>query len=361
MKNYRSILLVIIILLVCIGTIMVYSSSAIYSYESNQDSEYFLKRHLLYIFLGSIIFFLTLILPYKKIKKYLPILIFFTYTFLFMVLIPNIGIEVGGARRWLNIGFFQFQPSEIAKLVFIIYLADFVSRKGMLLNSFLKGFLPPVLVCFSLSALILLQPDLGNAIFLITLTLLILFIAGGRLKYFLVVLLSSIPFAIYFILGTSYRRERIIAFLNPWTNARDIGFQLVQSYLAFGTGGIFGVGLGKSKQKLFYLPASHTDFIFSIIGEELGFLGAGIVLILFFLFLVIGLKIVLKKTDVFARILGLGIIFNISLQAILNMAVTTGLVPTKGLPLPFISYGGTNLIISIVQIGLLFNISKNAP
>jgi len=289
-----------------------------------------------------------------------PLLVIFSYILLVLVLVNTIGIEVWGARRWLRLGFFRFQPAEVAKLVALIYLASFVSRKKILIPSFKRGLLPPMLVCLGMSGLILLQPDLGNAIFLIIITLLILIIAGIKIRYLITMGLVSFPFIFFLIFCVPYRRDRIIAFLNPWDVSRGVGFQLVQSYLAFGSGGIFGVGLGMSKQKLFYLPASHTDFIFSIIGEELGFLGAFVVSALFFVLFFIGFKIALSKTDLFARILALGIVFNLSLQAVLNIAVTTGLIPTKGLPLPFISYGGTNLVVNMAQIALLLNISKNA-
>lgn len=361
MKNDRTILLVVVIFLICIGIVMIYSSSSIYAYEHKNDSAFFLKKHLLYIFFSIIAFFLTLVFPYKRLNFYLPILLIFIYLLLILVLLPGIGVQIGGAQRWLSLGFIRFQPTEIAKLVLIIYLANFISRKQMLFDSFLKGFLLPVLVGFSMSSLVLLQPDLGNAVFLIVITLFILLVAGARIKYFLSVCIASIPFVLFFIFSVPYRRNRIIAFLHPWSNIKDIGFQLVQSYLAFGSGGLFGVGLGKSRQKLFYLPASHTDFIFSIIGEEIGFIGTSLVLILFFLLMFIGFKIIFSKTDKFAKMLALGIVVSIILQAVLNMAVTTGLVPTKGLPLPFVSYGGTNLIMNVIQIGLLLNISKNAP
>jgi len=360
MRRDRDILLIITLLLVCIGIIMIYSSSGIYAYENLNDSAYFFKKHLVYVCLGIIIFLLTLMFPYEKLNTYVPILLVLTYIMLILVLIPGIGIESGGARRWLKIGLFHFQPSEIAKLTVIIYLANFVSRKVRLISSFKRGFLPPLLICIGMTGLILLQADLGSALFLLIITVFILIIAGVKIRHLIAVVLSGIPFMYFFIFSIPYRRNRVIAFLNPWNYPQGIGFQLVQSYLAFGSGGFLGAGLGKSKQKLFYLPASHTDFIFSIIGEELGFLGAVTVLILFFLLLIIGFRIILSKSSIFARLLTGGIVFNISLQAIINMSVATGLIPTKGLPLPFISYGGTSLIINIIQVGLLLNISKNA-
>lgn len=360
MKKERDIILLVVITLICVGMVMIYSASSIYAYEKMGDSTYFLKKHLLYICLGAVLFILTLLFPYKKLRSYLPFLILTTYFLLGIVLIPDIGIRVGGARRWIDLGVIQFQPFEIAKLVLIIYLARFVARKGNMISSFRKGFFPPLVVCFSMAGLILLQPDLGGAIFLIVVTVIILIVAGIDLKYLAGLICASIPAAYFFIYKVPYRRERIIGFLNPWSFPRGCGFQLVQSYLAFGTGGIFGRGLGQSKQKLFYLPASHTDFIFSIVGEELGFIGVAFIITLFITLLICGFKIVFKLTETFPKVLALGIVVNITLQVILNIAVTTGLLPTKGLPLPFLSYGGSNLIINIVQIGLLLNLSKNA-
>ena len=240
----------------------------------------------------------------------------------------------------------------------IIYIADFISRKGNLIKTFLRGFLPPVCVLGLGSLLILAQPDLGTTLALAMVVLLLLFIAGVRPLYLFSMLLASAPALYVLIFSVPYRRMRIMAFLNPWFDPKGSGFQIIQSQVALGSGGIFGVGLGHSKQKLFYLPAAHTDFIFSIIGEELGLLGTLGVIILFMIFIREGLKIIKNAAGKFGYFLALGLILMISLRAVINIGVSCGIVPTKGLPLPFISYGGSSFVFDLVSVGILINIAR---
>ncbi len=240
----------------------------------------------------------------------------------------------------------------------IIYVADFIARKGDCIRQFVKGFLPPICVLGVCALLILIQPDLGTTVALGSVVFIMLFIAGVRASYLLSIILASLPVLYLLIFSVPYRRLRVLAFLNPWLDPKGSGFQIIQSQIALGSGGIFGVGLGHSKQKLFYLPAAHTDFIFSIIGEELGLLGTLGVIFLFIIFIREGIKIIKYSNDKFGYFLALGLVLIISLKAIINIGVSCGLLPTKGLPLPFISYGGSSFIFDIVSVGILINIAR---
>jgi len=275
------------------------------------------------------------------------------------VLIPGIGREVSGARRWFRFKFISFQPSEFANLALIIYVADFICRKGDKIKIILTGFIPPVCVLGVFTLFILLQPDLGTVIALSSVIMIMLYIAGVRGRYILSLILCSLPALYFLVFSVPYRRARILAFLNPWLDPKGSGFQIIQSQIALGSGGFFGRGLGHSQQKLFYLPAAHTDFIFSIIGEELGLLGTLGVIVLFTVFIQQGLKIIKNAQDKFGYFLALGLVLMISLKAIVNIGVSCGIFPTKGLPLPFISYGGSSLIFDMVSLGILINIARS--
>jgi cell division protein FtsW len=246
----------------------------------------------------------------------------------------------------------------LAGISLIIYLSDFIIRKGNVIKEFLKGFLPPICVLAAFALLILMQPDLGTALAIGIVVFIMLFVAGVRVPYLLSIILASFPLLYVLIFSVPYRRMRIMAFLNPWLDPKGSGFQIIQSQIALGSGGIFGLGLGHSRQKLFYLPAAHTDFIFSIIGEELGLLGTLGIIILFIIFIQQGVKIIKNATEKFGYFLALGLVLMVSLKAVINIGVSCGVLPTKGLPLPFISYGGSSLIFDMVSIGLLINIAR---
>ncbi|MFC2140357.1 FtsW/RodA/SpoVE family cell cycle protein [Candidatus Auribacterota bacterium] len=262
-----------------------------------------------------------------------------------------------GSNTFLNIGF-TFQPSEIIKFAMIAYIADFLARRQDDLKYFFRGFVPVMLVFGLVCGLILIQPDLGTVLLISMVSFLMFFCGGIRFSYLLGSFLCSLPLLYKFVLGVAYRRKRILSFLNPWEDPQGISFQIVQSFIALGSGGLFGVGLGESKQKLFYLPEAHTDFIFSIIGEELGFLACILILSMFLLFFILGFRISFKAVDLRAHFFALGIVIMIFLQAVINMGVVSGFFPTKGMPLPFISFGGTNLVVMMFSVGVLFNISK---
>jgi cell division protein FtsW len=337
---------------------MIYSASSIYAWEKYKDSFFFLKRHLSFLFIGAFLTFLFMSVDYRKLKKVARPLLILSILLLVLVLIPGIGREVAGARRWFRFKFISFQPSELANIAVIIYIADFIFRKSNYIRTFLHGFLPPMLILGLAALLILMQPDLGTALALGIVVFIMLFMAGVRLSYLLSVIVTSLPLFYILIFSVPYRRMRIMAFLNPWLDPKGSGFQIIQSQIALGSGGIFGVGLGQSRQKLFYLPAAHTDFIFSIIGEELGLLGTVGIILLFMIFIKQGLKIIKNSQDNFGYFLALGLVLMISFKAIINIGVSCGLLPTKGLPLPFISYGGSSFIFDMISVGILMNIAR---
>jgi len=359
MRETRIRILFVTCALVCTGIVMIFSASAIYAYESFGDSAYFLKRHLLYLLIGTVCAFLVMSFDYGKLRKYAKPILFITLFCLCLVLIPGIGKQTSGARRWFKLWIFTIQPAEFAKLAIILYLADFLSRKQPKIKSFIQGFLPPAIAMGMTMGLVLLQPDLGTAVDIGLISFIMLMVAGVNFAHISSIALASLPVFYALVFHVAYRRRRILAFLNPWEDPRGVGFQIIQSFLALGQGGLIGVGLGHSKQKLFYLPQSYTDFIFSIIGEEMGFLGALAVIAMFAYFIWQCAKVALKAKDLFGQLLCLGIFSMIAIEALINIAVTIGAIPTKGLPLPFISYGGSSLICKLIGVGLILNVAKN--
>lgn len=357
-RNIRINLFITMLILICVGIVMIYSASSIYAWERYNDGLFFLKRHISFLFIGAFLAFLIMSVDYRKLRRFAKPFLILSLLLLVLVLIPGIGREVSGARRWFRFKFISFQPSELANMAIIIYIADFIARKGNMIKQFLHGFLPPVCILGLVALLILMQPDLGTALAIGIVVFIMLFVSGARVAYLLSVVLASLPVVYLLIFSVPYRRMRILAFLNPWLDPKGSGFQIIQSQIALGSGGIFGVGLGHSRQKLFYLPAAHTDFIFSIIGEELGLVGTLGIVILFMLFIQQGLKVIKNAPDKFGYLLSLGLVLMISLKAIINIGVSCGLLPTKGLPLPFISYGGSSLIFDMVSVGILINIAR---
>ena len=357
MRETRISLFIVFVILVCFGIVMIYSSSGMYALENTGNSMHFLIRHLMFLVIGGILMFLCMLVDYRELQKWAKPIILIAILMLVLVLVPHIGKVSSGARRWFNVGPINFQPSEFAKLAMIIYLADFFTRRKGEVRSLLKGFAPVMLVMMLLCGLIIKQPDLGNTVLVFLITLLMLFVAGGRIRHIMSIFLAAIPVLVVLILAEPYRIRRIVSFLNPWDDPSGAGFQLSQSQIALGSGGFWGVGLGQSVQKLFYLPAAHTDFIFSIIGEELGFLGGIAVIILFGMLIWFGTRIIKQTTDAFGYYLCFGILVMISIQVIVNFGVSIGALPTKGLPLPFISYGGSALIFNMAAVGLILNVA----
>lgn len=358
MRDIRISIFLIVTVLIAIGIVMIYSASAIYAYGNMHDSLYFLKRHLIYLSVGLVMMFMVMSIDINLLRKMAKPLMIITIILLIAVLIPHIGRQTAGARRWFKFGLLNFQPSELAKITIILYMAEFIARKGTEMKSFIYGCLPAVIVLGAVVGLVLLEPDLGTAVTIAIISFILLFVGGVRLSYITAFFIASLPVLYFLLFRVPYRKKRIMIFLNPWSDKRGTGFQIIQSFIALGSGGLFGVGLGQSRQKLFYLPASHTDFIFSIIGEELGFIGAASVLILFGLFVWQGMKVAFKALGTFERSLSLGIVSLIAIEAMINIGVTAGALPTKGLPLPFISYGGSGLIFHLTAVGLLLNVAK---
>jgi cell division protein FtsW len=355
--RFDFILLIVTLALVGVGIVMVYSTSAIMAGERFQDPYYFLKKQSLFAGIGFILMIFTLFFRYTILKRLAYPILIVSVLLLVAVLIPGIGYRAGGAMRWLKIQSVSFQPSEFAKLGLVIFLAYFLTKKDEKIRSFSFGFLPTVLLSGLVVVLVAREPDLGAALFLSVMVFLLLFVSGARVIYMAGALLLTIPVVYYLLMNVGYRYKRLMSFIRPWDDPTGASFQIIQSFLSFGSGGLFGLGLGEGRQKLFFLPAPHTDFIFSVIGEELGLVGAMVVVLLFFVFTVRGIQIGLSLDDRFGAYLALGITLMISLQAVINMAVVLGLLPTKGLTLPFISYGGTSLITNLVGVGILLHLS----
>ncbi len=358
MRSLRRGLLLVTALLVLIGVVMIYSTSAVYAQEKYGDASYFLKRHLIYLGVGLILSGWVLGLTPQQIRRWAKPLLGLALLGLALVLIPGIGHKVSGARRWFRVGWLSIQPSEVAQLAMIVYLADLLTRKRGQLRNWINGVLPPLIVLGATLGLILVEPDLGTAVALGIVALILLFIAGMRPQVVAGIGLAAIPAVIGLILVKPYRVRRVLAYLNPWADPEGAGFQLIQSLVALGSGGLFGLGLGESRQKLFYLPAAHTDFIFAVIGEELGFVGVSVVLILLGLLLWYAVRIALCCPEPFGVFTGIGIALLLALEALVHIGVTSGAIPTKGLPFPFISYGGTALIVNLVSVALLLNLSR---
>jgi len=360
MRSIRRSIFMVTLMMIMVGVIAVYSSSAIYAQEKFGDSAFFLKKHLLFLGLGFVAMFGLMSVDIKKIEATAKITLLISISLLILVLVPGIGISAGGARRWFRLGMLSFQPAEFAKFASLIYIASFFSRKGYAIKDLREGYFPLISAISAVCCLILLQPDLGTAIALFFASFLVIFVAGGRIKHLMTTAFLGLPFLYYLIFSVPYRRKRILVFLDPWRDKEGAGFQMVQSFLALGSGGLFGVGLGQSKQKLFYLPEAHTDFIFSIIGEELGFIGACAILVLFGIFIWQGLRASLMEDRQFNKILIFGLVSMIGFEAIFNIGISAGVFPTKGLPLPFISYGGSSLVFHMAAVGLLLNAMRES-
>ncbi len=358
-RRFDYILLLVTLALMGIGIVMVYSTSAILAGDRFGDPYYFLKRQALCAAMGLAVMLAMMFFPYGKLKSVAYPILILSILSLVAVLIPGIGHRAGGSMRWLKIHGFSFQPSEFAKLGLIIFLAYFLTKKEDKIRSFSFGFLPTLLISGLVIGLVLKEPDFGAALFMTVMVFLLLFVSGARVIYIAGAILVSVPVIYYFLMNVAYRHRRLMSFIRPWDDPTGTSFQIIQSFLSFGSGGLFGLGLGEGRQKLFFLPAPHTDFIFSIIGEELGLIGAMVVVLLFLILTVRGLHIGLSLEDRFGSYLALGITLMIALQCLINMGVVLGLLPTKGLTLPLISYGGTSLVINLAAVGILLNLSTH--
>lgn len=358
-KGPDRVLLVLCLALTGFGALMIYSSTSVTppgTDGADANQFYYFKRHLITVVAGVVAMWAAYrVRPERLGSCSVPVLLI-SLGLLLMVFTP-LGVSAGGARRWLKLWPSTFQPSELVKLSMVVFLAWYVSRPYFKKKS-LFMFLIPVFVMGGFQVVFLKQPDFGAAMSLGVLTVAMLFLSGVRLRYLISLVLMSVPAVVYLIYNEPYRWKRITSFVNPWSDPRGSGFQLIQSYIALGSGGLTGVGLGQSKQKLSYLPEVHTDFIFSIVGEELGFAVASLVVVLFAMIFWRGLRIARRTGEEFHYYLAFGLSMMVALQALVNFSVTTGLLPTKGLPLPFISYGGSALLVNMVAVGIILSISR---
>ncbi len=359
-REVDTTLLLISLSLTCIGVVMVYSSSAIMAAERFHDGFYFLKRQLAYALVGFALMAFATYFNYHNWRRVAVAGLFGSIVLLALIFVPGLGVRVGGAVRWLQLPGITLQPAELVKLALVLYLAHSLTRKKEKVRSLSRGYLPYMIILGLLLGILLKQPDLGSAMIIAGVALSMLIVAGVRWRYILPTLLMSLPILYLLVMQVDYRRRRILAFLDPWEDPFDSGFQIIQSLVAFGKGGVLGQGLGIGEQKLFYLPEAHTDFIFSVIGEELGLVGVLVVAALFLLLVLCGIRIALQCQDPYGRNLAFGLSLLLGLEAFVNLAVCMGLLPTKGLALPFISYGGTSLVVCLVAIGILLNISNAA-
>ncbi len=358
--SYDVGLLFPVLFLVGIGIVMIYSASSALAMKKYGSDYYFLKKQIVSGVLGIALLIACRHIPYRlyRVMAY-PLLAVALVTLLALKLTP-LAYTAGGSTRWLHLGPVTFQPSELARFAMVIYLAYSLSKKQEMIKAFAIGFVPHVVVLAVLSGLILLEPDFGSVAILAAVTWIMLFVGGVRLLHLSAALLVLLPAGFMLMMNASYRLKRIMTFLDPWQYSSDQGYQIVHSLMAFGTGGIWGTGIGRGYQKLFYLPEPHTDFIFSVIGEELGLVGVVVILALYGLVLYRGIRIARGAPDTFGALMALGLISAIGLQVCVNMGVALGLLPTKGLPLPFLSYGGTSLLLSMASVGILMNIGSRA-
>lgn len=348
------------VLLICAGLLMVTSASMFISERQFNDAFHYLYRQASFLGLGLICGGFILRTPMKKVEFYSPILLMFAIVALVLVLIPGLGREVNGSSRWLGIGFIGIQISEIAKLFAVLYIAGYLSRHYEEVRRHLIGFIKPMIILGIFATLLLLEPDFGSTVVLSVTILGMLFLAGARLRIFVLVALAAALLFGVLAISSPYRMARLTTFINPWQHQFGSGYQLTQSLIAFGRGGLTGVGLGKSVQKLAYLPEAHTDFLFAVLAEELGLIGILVILILFSVLVYRGFKIgqrAFKKDALFNAYVAYGISLWIGFQALINMGVNAGLLPTKGLTLPFMSYGGSSLLVMCIALALLLRVS----
>ncbi len=349
------------ITLLMLGIVMVYSASSVSASKGFTPSYYYLQRQLLFAVVALMGMFFGRHFSYTNYRWLVYPLLGVSAILLIMVKAPGIGLTVKGATRWLQLGSFSFQPSDLTRLVLIIYLAYSLAKKEILIKRFSIGFVPHVAVLLFFVLMISLQPDFGSMVILIALAWVMMFVGGVRLTHLLTPLPFVVPLLIIFMKSESYRLARWTSFLDPWAYASGSGYQVVHSQMAFGTGGLLGAGLGRSYQKLFFLPEPHTDFIFSVLGEELGFIGVTLVILLYLIIVWRGFRIAWHCPDRFGSLLAVGLTSSLAFQVSINMCVVLGLLPPKGLPLPLMSYGGTSLLMTLLALGILMNISGTVP
>ena len=352
-----KLLLAVVLVLSGIGAVMVYSASAVTAAARYKDGFHFLSRQLFAMAVGLGLLVTALRLGYRRVESLAYPFLAASFVSMVLVLLPFVGHMAGGARRWINLGPVSLQPAEAAKLALVLYVAHSLAKKREKVRMFSIGFLPHLVVAGALMALCLLQKDLGTCVVMGLVLFVMLFAAGAKVSYLLGAFFLSLPLAWNAIAGTPYRLERILAWLDPFAHRRGAGYQMWESMVGIGNGGWFGQGLGEGRSKLFYLPEAHTDFIAAVIAEEMGLLGLGLLILLYAVFVWRGLRTAYNAADAFGCYLALGLTTLVGVQALVNLGVVTVLLPTKGLTLPFVSYGGSSLMTLLAGSGLLLSVS----
>ncbi len=352
-------LFIVTLLLVFIGLVMVFSASAVIAKERYHSGYFFLLRQMGWAIAGFIAMMIGMRVDYKRLKHPAVVFCLLGVTALMLILVFFLD-RSHHTHRWIHFAGFSFQPSELAKPALILFLAFFLENRTRSMDDWRNTLIPAIVPTLAFITLIVFQPDLGTAIACAAITICILFVAGVEIKYLAYSFVGSLLPLYFLIFHVAYRRDRILAFLDPYSDPQGRGFHIIQSLIAVSTGGLTGVGLMEGKEKLFYLPEPHTDFIFSVLGEELGLLGCMVVVVLFATLLWRGVRTALRTHDMFGRFLAVGITSMVVVQAFINMSVVLGLMPTKGIPLPLISYGGSSLFITLACVGVLLNITKQA-
>jgi cell division protein FtsW len=345
--------------LVAIGLVMIFSASSAQAYADHHDTAYYVKRQAIYLVVGLICAYGAYRVDYRKLRAFAPYALVLCIIGLLAVFVPHIGMTVAGARRWIGAGSLSLQPSEFAKLGLVVFLAAALSSRGDRITSLTRGLAPLCVPVFLTAMLVLIEPDIGTSSLLVFTAFAMFFAAGARIEHLLMVIAVTVPPAAIAIMSSPYKRARIFAFLHPFKDAQNTGFHMVQSLLALGSGGLFGVGLGESRAKFFYLPEQYTDFIFSVLGEELGLIGTATVLILFGTLAYRSIRIAIAAPDKFGFFLATGCAALIVIQAFVNIAVVTSSWPVTGVPLPFISFGGSSLIVSLIAVALIINVGRH--
>ena len=358
-KNKPELLLLISVIVISIfGLIMIYSASYIWAEYKFNDAFKFVKNQGIFFIVGVVLMIIISKIDYRKYYEKANILLLGCVILLILVLIPGVGSVRNGSRSWFGIGSFGIQPSEFTKLALIIFTSKYLVNNEKNMKYFKKGVLPILGITLGIFAIIMLQPDFGTGTIIVMSIIGLLFVGGVDFKFFLKIGLVGVAGVVALIAVAPYRLSRILSFLNPWADPLGSGFQIIQSLYAIGPGGLFGYGFLNSRQKHFYLPEPQTDFIFSIISEEFGFLAVLLVTALFLTIILTGFKIARNSKDLFGKYLAFGIIFQISFQTLLNLMVVVGLIPVTGVTLPFLSYGGSSLLITLCEIGIVLNISR---
>lgn len=356
-KNNKMIIVFtsIIYILIIVGLIFIYSSSSVFALEKLGTANFFVKKQLLGILLGSVGLFTLRFIPISNIFRMTPLIFIFSLVLTILSMTKLFGQTIHGSSRWINIYGVGFQPSELLKISFILYAAYFIEKKGTKIRTLSKGYAPFLVILGIISLILLKQPDFGQTITIGLTGVILLFLAGCKIKHILFTCLATTPLLITLIALKAYRLKRVLTFLNPWNDPQGSGFQIIQSLIAVGSGNFWGVGIANSKQKFFYLPMQHTDFVFSIIAEETGFLGCAMLILLYMALIYSGFALASKTENVFCRFTILGFTILTGLQSMINIFVATGLAPTKGIGLPFVSYGMSSIICNLSMVGIIIN------